>query len=201
MCTTLPAGSAIGSIGRDVANRDYQVLRRLVVLRDWNRMDAVVAMVAADRRAAAFAGREGRVKRAEVGTHDFGVAHDFVEILPDDVLAAGPLAQPAIAPENRIVVRQQQDAIRHALQDALVLEEASDVDDVGKMIGVGVDANVVAAGEFRQAAGRRGNFDNFEISAQPLTQRDLLVVSAPETENLRHAGLPLAYRRGVILLR
>ncbi len=68
------------------------------------------------------------------------------------------------------------------------------------MVGVGVDADVVAVGELRQGSRGRRDFDDLELPAEPLPERDLLVVCAPEAENLRHGEIPLAYRRSVLLL-
>ena len=124
-------------------------------------MDAHVAILkTAQRRAAGPPGGERGVERAEIGAEDLGRAHHFVKVRADDVLAAGPFAQPAVAPENRVVVAEQHDAVGHALQDALVLHEPGDVDDFGEVIGVGVDADVVAAAEMREGPNRR-DIDDF----------------------------------------
>ena len=102
------------------------------------------------------------MERTEIGAEDFGRAQHVVEIRADDVVAAGPLAQPAVAPEDRVVAVEQHDAVGHALQDALVLHEPADVDDFGEVVGVGVDADEVAAAELGQGSDRRGDFDDFE---------------------------------------
>ena len=47
----------------------------------------------------------------------------------------------------------------------------------GKVIRIGIDADEIAAAEFRQRAeGRR--LDNFDVVAKPLPQRNLRVVGA-----------------------
>ena len=74
-----------------------------------------------------------------------------------------------------VVVAQQHDAIGHALQDALVLHQAGDIDDFGKMIGVRVDAHVLAAAEMREGANGR-DVDDLNFFAKPLTKGDLSVV-------------------------
>ena len=49
---------------------------------------------------------------------------------------------------QRIVLSSpsKHDAVGHALQDAFVLNQAGDVDDFGKVVGVGIDADIFAAG-------------------------------------------------------
>ncbi len=84
-------------VGGDVANRHDQVLRRAAVravatLDDGNRMHAEVTMIAAERRRTPLAGGEGGVEGAEIGADDLRVPKHLVEICPDYVTTAGPLA-------------------------------------------------------------------------------------------------------------
>ncbi len=76
--------------------------------------------------------RERRVEGAEIGTENLGRAHHVVEVRADDVVAAGPLAQAAVAPEDRVVAIEQNDAVGHALQYAFVLNEPGGVDHFGE---------------------------------------------------------------------
>ena len=124
---------------------------------------------------------------AKVGPDDLRISQDLVEIGPHHVAAAGPLEEPTVAPEDDVVAGQQHDAVGHALQDAFILQEAADVDDGRKMVGVGVDADVVAIGQLGHGAGGGRHLDDLELAAQPVAKRNLLVVSSAEAENLRHA--------------
>ena len=83
---------------------------------------------------------------------------------------------------------EQHDAVGHALQNALVLHEPADVDDFGKVVGVGVDADVVAVGEFRQGPCRRRDFHHFNLAAQLVAKCHLLIVCATQAQDLRHVG-------------
>ena len=96
---------------------------------------------------------------------------------------------------QRIVLSlaQQHDAVGHALQNALVLHEPGDVDDFGEVVGVGVDADVLAAAEMREGP-RRRDVDDLHIFAEALPQGDLRIVRAAETENL--GGLEHRFVRG-----
>ena len=173
-----------------VANRDDQVLRRTAAVDHRRGMHAHVAILkTAQRRSARPAGGQRGVERTEVGAEDLGRAHHLVEVGADDVVAAGPLAQPAVAPEDRVVAVKQHDAVGHALQDALVLHEPGDVDDFGEMVGVGVDADVLAAAQLGQRPGRR-DFDDLHVVAEPLAQRHLGVMRAAQAENLGSLDAP-----------
>ncbi len=155
------------SVGH-LANGDDQVLGRPLRIDHRRRVNAHVAVLkTAQRRAARTAGCDCSVERAEIGAENLGRAHHLVEVGADDVFAAGPLAQAAIAPENRVVAIQQDDAIGHALQDALVLNEPRGVDHFGKMIGIGIDADVVAGAELRESP-NRGGIDDLDIVAKSL---------------------------------
>ncbi len=106
----------------NVADRDDQMLRRTIAVENWRGMHPHVSILkTAKRRSTRAAGSQRGVKRAEIGAEDFGRTHHLVEVSADDVVAARPLAQPAIPPQDRVVVAEQYDAVRHALQHALVL--------------------------------------------------------------------------------
>ena len=77
----------------------------------------------------ARAGGQRRVERTEVGSEDLRAAQDRVEITAHDVLAAGPFAAAGRCP-RRIVFSlvEKHDAIRHALQNLLVLQQLADLD-------------------------------------------------------------------------
>ena len=137
----------------------------------------VAILKTAQRRAARAAGGERGVERTEVGAENLGRAHHVVEVRADDVFAARPFAEPAVAPEDRVVVIEQHDAVGHALQDAFVLNEPGDVDHFGKVVGVGIDADEVAGAEMGKGSNGRG-IDDFDVVAKPLAQRDLSVVSS-----------------------
>src|SRR4051794_22418249 len=90
------------------------------------------------------AARDRRMERTEIRTENVGCAHHLVKVRANNVIAAGPFAQTTIAPKNLIVAIEKDDAVGHALQHALVLNQSSSVDHFGKMVGVGVDADIVA---------------------------------------------------------
>ena len=69
--------------------------------------------------------------------------------------------------------------------------------DLSEMVGVGVDTDKSAAGELRQGANRRCDFNDLDFVAEALTERDLIVVPSTKTENPRHADRSHVYRRNI----
>ena len=131
-----------------VADRDDQVLRGLVAFEDRGGVDLEVAVLARAERRGARAGRgQGRVEGAEVGAEDLRAAQHRVEIGADHGLAAGPLAQPAVAPDDRVVAVQQHDAVGHALQNLLVLQQLADLEGVAQVLGGDIQAGERLAGK------------------------------------------------------
>ena len=107
-----------------VADGDDQMPRRAAHLADRRGVDVVVAVLAAaERGTGGLAGGQGRVEGAEVGAENLRAAQDGVEVGADDAIAVGPFAQPAVAPDDRVVAVQQDDAVGHAFQNLLVLQQ------------------------------------------------------------------------------
>ena len=103
-------------------------------------MHLKVAVVAGAKRGTARpAGGQGRVEGAKIRAQNLGAAQHRVEIRPDDLLAAGPFPQAAVAPDDRVVGVQQHDAVGHALQNAFVLQQLADLNGVGQMLRSDVD--------------------------------------------------------------
>ncbi len=87
-------------------------------------MNVVVAVLAAaERGTRGLAGGQRRVEGAEVGAQDFGAAQDGVEVRPDHAVALRPLAEPPVAPDDRVVAVQQDDAVGHAFENVFVLQQ------------------------------------------------------------------------------
>lgn len=63
------------------------------------------------------------MERTEVGAQDFGAAEHRVEVAADDSVATTPLTQSAVAPQDRVVAIKQDNAVRHSLEDAVVLHQ------------------------------------------------------------------------------
>jgi len=89
------------------------------------------------------------MERTIIRAEDFRGAHYIVKIRAYDVIAACPISQSPIAPENRVVAAKQDDAVGHALQDSLVLDETRDIDYFGEVIGICVNAYKFATAELR----------------------------------------------------
>ena len=104
-----------------------------------------------------------------------------------------------LRPKDRLVFAQQDDAVRHALQDPLVLHKSGDVDDFGEMVGVGIDADILAAAQMRKGPHRR-DVDDFDLVAKPLAKSNLRIVLAAQTKHLGTLTRPLG-AGGMILLR
>ena len=100
------------------------------------RMDLEVAVVLAPQRGTgALAGGQGGVEGAEIGPEDFRAAQGGEEIHAHHRLPAAPLADPPVAPEDRVVAFQQDDAVGHAFEDLLVLQQLADLEDFAEELG------------------------------------------------------------------
>ena len=84
---------------------------------------------------------------AKIGPQDFRAAQRRVEIRPHHRLPAAPLANLPVAPEDRVVALQQHDAVGHAFEDLLVLQQLADIEDFVEEVGGHEDA-----GEFFPAS-------------------------------------------------
>ena len=124
-----------------VADGDDQVPRRTVDFPHRRRMDVeIAALLAPQGGTGAMAGGQGGVKGAEIGAQDFRAAQGGVEVDPDHRLQAAPFADPPVAPENRVVAVQQCDAVGHAFENLLVLQQLADFKGLAEIIGGDVNA-------------------------------------------------------------
>src|SRR4051812_34828495 len=105
------------------------------------------------------------MERTEIRAENIGGTHHLVEVRANNFLTAGPFAEPAIAPENLVITIEKDDAVGHALQHPLVLNEPCSVDHFGKVVGIGVDANKVARAKLGKGADRRG-IDDLNVVAK-----------------------------------
>ena len=129
-------------------------------------MDAEVAILeTAQRRSAGLAGGQRRVERAEIGAEDLGRAQHVVEIAP--TTSSRPVHSRSRPLPQRIVLSSSSSTTPSGMPCRMrsFCKKPADVDDFGEVVGVGIDADVVAAGQIGQAAGGRGNLDDFEIAA------------------------------------
>ncbi len=148
---------------RHVAHRDDQVLRRRLVLENRGGVHLEVAVVArAQRRVAGAAGGQRRVERTEVGPEDLGAAQHGVKIRADDAVALGPLAQPAVAPDDRVLGIEHDDAVGHAFQDALVLQQLADLKRVTEMFRTHVEPGERLASQPAQSPQRALDLHHLE---------------------------------------
>ncbi len=104
------------------------------------------------------------MERAEVGPQDFRAVHRRVEVHADDILAAGPLLQPAVAPDDRVVGVEQHDAVGHALQNVFVLEQSADAERFGQMTFGHEDAGVFFVRQSGQSTDRAADFFDAQSS-------------------------------------
>ena len=102
---------------------------------------------------------------AKIRAENFRTAQRRVEIHPHDRLAAAPLLDPAIAPDDRVVGIDQHDAVGHALQNPLVLQQLADAEGFGEMLAVNKNARVTFAGQSRERPHRAADFFDFDVVA------------------------------------
>ena len=134
-----------------VADVDDQVLRRLARLAHRGGMDVIVVVVAAaERGTGGLAGRQGGVEGAEVGAEDLRAAQHRVEIRPDHAAALRPFRQPPVAPDNQVVAVQQDDAVGHAFENMLVLQQPAKLQGLAEVLRRDVDAGKPFAGKMGQ---------------------------------------------------
>ena len=91
---------------------------------------------------------QGRVKGTEVGTEDFGTLQHVVKILPCQIAHLAPVAHAFVTPDNLVVTVQEHDAIRHAFQNALVLDKAAELSKVGEVRGTDVHTVEMVVSKF-----------------------------------------------------
>ena len=138
-----------------VADGDDQVAGRAFQLADRGGLHLEIAIVLAPQRGTRpLAGRQGRVEGAEVRPQDFRAAQRRVKVDPHDRIAAAPFAHPAVAPDDRVVALQQGDAVGHALEDLLVLQELADLEGLAEVLGGDENAVEPLAGQQGQGPHR-----------------------------------------------
>ena len=62
------------------------------------------------------------MERAEIGADDFGAIEYFVEVFAENDFATGPLSESSVAPEDGVCAVEEDDAVGHLFEDAIVAD-------------------------------------------------------------------------------
>jgi hypothetical protein len=112
----------LAHLDRHIAYGDDQVSGMAAGFVDRRSVHVEITVVFATQiRGSALAGRQRRLERAEVRPQYLRTAEHRIELFADGRFARTPLAQSAVAPEDRVVAVQQHDPVGHALENLLVL--------------------------------------------------------------------------------
>ena len=145
-----------------IADRDDQVPWRGSDLADGRGMDVVVTVLAAAKRGTGGLGRrQGGMEGAKVGAEDLRAAQHAVKIHADHLIAAEPLAETAVAPDDRIVAVQQGHAVGHAFDDLLVLQQPADLQGPLQVLGGDIDPGKLLSPKMRQGTQGVGGHHHF----------------------------------------
>ena len=85
------------------------------------------------------------MKWAKVWPQDLGTIQRRIEVVANDILAATPFVEAAVAPDNRIVQIKEHHAVGHALQDPFVLQQLAETKRLRRVTSRNVDSGVLLA--------------------------------------------------------
>ena len=173
----------------NLAKRHNQVLGRLAQFPDRRYVGLEIAVVFGAQRGIRRRTRgQRRVERAVVGAENLRVAENAVKVRPHHAVPAGPIVQPSVAPENRVVTAKQNDAVRHALQDLFVLQQFADLQRLLQMVRSDNDGVELLLAQILQGANRILHDDEITRRARRLHQACHVVRTVADTKNSRFIG-------------
>jgi hypothetical protein len=168
----------------DLADRDDEVPGFALAFNHRGHVHAHVTIAETPERGGAGSTRTQRgVERTKIGAQYFGRAHDVVKVGADNVIAARPFAEAAVSPKDRVIGIEQDHAVGHALQNALVLHQPGNVDYFGKVIGIGIDTDEFPGFELAEGP-HRGDILDLHFFAEALLKSDLSIMRSAKTKNL-----------------